>query len=126
MHQKLYQDKPWLLIIIIHAVQVDIIIHAVQVDIIIHAVQVDIIIHAVQVDIIIHAVQVDIIIHAVQVDILIHAVQVDILLACRKHLHDCIISFKGEVWISKTSLTHYFVYLHVCTKPGKWVVIYLC
>jgi hypothetical protein len=29
----------------------------------------------------------------------------NILLACRKHLHDCIISLRGEVWAHKTNLT---------------------
>jgi hypothetical protein len=31
--------------------------------------------------------------------------KVDILLACRKHLHDCTISPRREVWTHKTSLT---------------------
>ena len=32
-----------------------------------------------------------------------------ILLTCRKHLHDCIISLRGEVWAHKTRLTLHFI-----------------
>ena len=32
-----------------------------------------------------------------------------ILLTCGKHLHDCIISLRGEVWAHKTRLTLHFI-----------------
>jgi hypothetical protein len=50
--------------------------------------------------------------------------RVDILLSCGKHIHDCIISFTGDAWAHKTSLTpSHFFYWSACTKPGKWDVI---
>jgi hypothetical protein len=50
--------------------------------------------------------------------------RVDILLSCGKHIHDCIISFTGDAWAHKTSLTpSHFFYWSACTKPGKWAVI---
>ena len=42
-------------------------------------------------------------------------VRVGILLTCEKHLHDRIISLRGEVW-------HF--YGSACTKSGKWAVLY--
>jgi len=42
-----------------------------------------------------------------------------------KHLHDNIISSRGEVWTNKTSLTRpLFIYWIACTKSGKWAVVY--
>ena len=53
--------------------------------------------------------------------------RVDILLTWGKHLHDSIISLRGEVWRHKTGLTPppFFIKM-LCAKPGKLAVMYLC
>ena len=51
--------------------------------------------------------------------------RVGILLTCRKHLHDRIISLRGEIWTNKT-FNPATLYWSVCTKPGKWAFMYLC
>jgi len=43
---------------------------------------------------------------------------------CRKHLHDHIISLRGDVWGHKTGLIRP-LFIEVSIKPGKWTVIYL-
>jgi hypothetical protein len=60
------------------------------------------ILSCVRVDIL-SCVRVDIL-SCVRVNIL-SCVRVNILLPCTKHLYDCIIILRGEVWVYKTSLT---------------------
>ena len=47
-------------------------------------------------------------------------------LMCGKHLHDRLISLRGEVWANKACLTKPLFYWSTCTKPGKRVVMHLC
>ena len=51
-------------------------------------------------------------------------VRVGTLLACRMHVHDYIISLRGEVWTGKDKfIAATFFYRDVCYKPRKWSVI---
>ena len=42
-----------------------------------------------------------------------------------KHLHDCTISLRGDIWVHTTSLI-LPLYWRTCIKTGKWAVMYFC
>ena len=51
-------------------------------------------------------------------------VSVHSLLICRKHLHDCINSLRGEVWAHKSSLTPpLFLEVSVSSQESGWTSI---
>ena len=45
---------------------------------------------------------------------------------CGDHLHDCIISLRGEVWANKTSLTCHFFFLLKCVYQCRKVSGHVC
>jgi hypothetical protein len=51
---------------------------------------------------------------------------VGILLAWGKHLHDCISSQKREACTLKVYFNPATFYWRLCTKQGKWAVMYFC
>ena len=53
-------------------------------------------------------------------------VRVGILLIWDMHLHDRIISLRGEVWVHETSLASATFHWSACSKSGKWAIMHLC